>query len=257
MALPPPEIVLPLLLAGFAAGWVDAVVGGGGLIQLPALLLVPGLTPLNVLATNKVAAVMGTSVSALTYQRRIRPDLRTALPMAAFALAGAAAGAAMAARIPPDLFRPVIILVCAAVAVWTALRPTLGLETSLRWSGRRHRVLAVVLGTFIGTYDGMLGPGTGSFLVISLVAVLGYAFVPASAIAKIVNVGTNLGALLVFVPGGHVIWGLGLAVGTANMLGGWIGARTAVARGSAFVRVVFLLVVAVLILRLVADLAMP
>jgi len=111
----------------------------------------------------------------------------------------------------------------------------------------------VLLGVLIGTYDGVLGPGTGSFLVISLVGVLGYAFVPASAIAKIVNMATNAGALAFFIPAGHVVWGLGLAVGAANMLGGYIGARTAVARGSRFVRVVFLVVVSGLIARLVAD----
>lgn len=248
-----PDVVALLLLAGFAAGWVDAVVGGGGLIQVPALLLVPGLSPLNVLATNKVAAVMGTSISAATYYRRVRPDLRTALPMAALALAGAVGGALIASRLPAEVFRPVIIGACVLVAAWTALRPSMGLETRLRFSGRRHRLLAALLGALIGTYDGMLGPGTGTFLVIALVGLLGYAFVPASAIAKIVNVATNLGALLVFVPGGHVIWPLGLAVGVANMLGGWVGARTAVARGSRFIRGVFLLVVAALLIRLLIQ----
>ncbi len=242
-----------IVLAGFAAGWVDAVVGGGGLIQLPALLLVPGLSPLNVLATNKLGSIMGTTTSAVTYQRRVHPDLRTALPMALAALLGAVGGAALAAQIPADLFRPIIVLACTAVLAWTIARPAAGLVTAHRFTGHRHRGLAVLLGVLIGTYDGVLGPGTGSFLVISLVGVLGYAFVPASAIAKIVNMATNAGALAFFIPAGHVVWGLGLAVGAANMLGGYIGARTAVARGSRFVRVVFLVVVSGLIARLVAD----
>ena len=242
-----------IVLAGFAAGWVDAVVGGGGLIQLPALLLVPGLSPLNVLATNKLGSIMGTTTSAVTYQRRVHPDLRTALPMALAALLGAVGGAALAAQIPADLFRPIIVLACTAVLAWTIARPAAGLVTAHRVTGHRHRGLAVLLGVLIGTSDGVLGPGTGSFLVISLVGVLGYAFVPASAIAKIVNMATNAGALAFFIPAGHVVWGLGLAVGAANMLGGYIGARTAVARGSRFVRVVFLVVVSGLIARLVAD----
>lgn len=162
-------------------------------------------------------------------------------------------GAALASQIPADAFKPIVVAACTLVAAWTVLRPAVGLETELRYSGRRHRVLAVVIGAAIGTYDGMLGPGTGSFLVISLVGVLGYAFVPASAIAKIVNMATNIGALMFFIPGGHVVWPLGLAVGTANMLGGYVGARTAVAKGSGFVRVVFLLVVTGLIVRLVVD----
>ena len=130
---------------------------------------------------------------------------------------------------------------------------TVGSVTRPGPRGGRHLAIGLVTGAGIGFYDGVLGPGTGSFLVISLVGVLGYAFVPASAIAKIVNMATNAGALAFFIPAGPVGWGLGLAVGAANMLGGYIGARTAVARGSRFVRVVFLVVVSGLIARLVAD----
>ena len=243
-----------LLLAGFTAGWVDAVVGGGGLIQLPALLLVPGVSPVQALATNKLGSIMGTSVSALTYYRRVGPDLTTAAPMALAALAGAAGGAALAAQIPGDLFTPIILVVLLAVAGWTMARPTLGAQTDLRWSGRGHHAAAAGLGLIIGGYDGLFGPGTGTFLVIALVSVLGYAFLPASALAKIVNFATNAGALIIFVPYGAVLWGLGLAMGTANLLGGYLGARMAVAKGSGFVRVVFIVVVLTLIARLGWDL---
>ncbi len=242
-----------LLLAGFSAGWVDAVVGGGGLIQLPALLLVPGISPVQALATNKLGSIMGTSVSAVTYYRRVGPDLRTAAPMALSALVGAVGGAALAAQIPEDLFTPIILTVLIAVAAWTIARPRIGAQTDLRWSGRGHHLAAAGLGLVIGSYDGLLGPGTGTFLVISLVSVLGYAFLPASALAKIVNFATNLGALIFFVPYGAVLWGLGLALGVANLTGGYIGARMAVARGSGFIRVVFLVVVLALIARLGWD----
>jgi len=144
-------------------------------------------------------------------------------------------------------WQPIALL---AVAVYTLARPALGEATALRWHGRRHHLAAGAAGAAIGFYDGILGPGTGSFLVFTLVGLLGYAFLEASAKAKIVNFATNLGALLVFVPQGAVLWGLGLLMGSANLLGGYLGARTAVARGSGFVRVVFLLVVGVLILRL-------
>lgn len=242
-----------LLLAGFTAGWVDAVVGGGGLIQLPALLLVPGISPVQALATNKVGSIMGTSVSALTYYRRVGPDLRTAAPMALAALAGAFGGAVLAAQIPAELFTPIILVVLLGVAGWTIARPKIGATTDLRWSGRGHHLAAAALGLVIGAYDGLLGPGTGTFLVISLVSVLGYAFLPASALAKIVNFATNAGALMFFVPHGAVLWGLGLALGVANLTGGYLGARMAVARGSGFVRVVFLVVVLALITRLGWD----
>ena len=246
--------VLLLVLAGFAAGWVDAVVGGGGLIQLPALLLIPGISPVQALATNKLAGIMGTSVSAATFYRRVHPDLRTAGPMALAALIGAGGGAALASALPESVFIPVILIALIAVAAYTVARPTVGRATELRWQGRTHLLVALGLGVGIGAYDGLLGPGTGSFLVIALVGVLGYAFLEASAQAKIVNAATNLGALIVFTVQGAPLWILGLMVGAANIAGAYLGARTAVARGSGFVRVVFLGVVAVLVVKLGVDL---
>lgn len=249
-----PEITVPLLallvVAGLTAGWIDAVVGGGGLVQLPALLLVPGLSPVQAIATNKVGSIMGTTVSSITYYRRLHPDLRTALPTAGAALLAAVGGALLASHIPSAAFRPIILLACVAVLAWTLFKPSMGEITKLRHSGRRHTATAVVIGAAIGLYDGVLGPGTGSFLVIALVALLGYAFLDASAIAKIVNLATNIGALAFFIPGGHVVWPLGLAMGAGNLIGGYVGARTAVVRGSKFVKVVFVVVVTGLILSL-------
>ncbi|WP_311835995.1 TSUP family transporter [Cellulomonas fimi] len=245
--------LLLLVLAGFAAGWIDAVVGGGGLVQLPALLLVPGMSPVQALATNKLAGIMGTSVSAVTYYRRVGPDMSTALPTALAALGGAAGGAALASSLPEAVFRPVILVALVLVAVYTVARPSVGRSTALRWAGRRHTGAAAAIGAVIGFYDGLLGPGTGTFLVIALVGVLGFAFLEASAQAKIVNAATNLGALAVFAVQGAPLWKLGLAVGVANIAGAYLGARMAVAKGSAFVRVVFVVVVGALIVRLGWD----
>ncbi|MGY1694319.1 sulfite exporter TauE/SafE family protein [Geodermatophilus sp. SYSU D00814] len=242
-----------VLLAALTAGWVDAVVGGGGLIQLPALLLVPGLSPVQALATNKLGSVFGTTTSAITYQRRVHPDLRTALPMAAVALVGSFCGASVAALLPAEVFKPVIVVALVGIALFTAFRPSLGEVTALRHTGRRHHGTALAVGAVIGFYDGVLGPGTGSFLVFALVSLLGYDFLNASAKAKIVNVATNLGALAFFVPHGSVVWGLGLALGAANTLGGYVGSRTATSRGTGFIRVVFLVVVTALIVRLGWD----
>lgn len=242
--------LLLLLLAAAVAGFVDAVVGGGGLVQLPALLLAPGVTPLQALATNKLSSFCGTSSASLTYLRRVRPDLRTALPMAGLALAGSGGGALCAAYLPAAVIRPIIIVALVAVTAYTVVKPSLGAQTELKYSGRRHYVIAGLAGLVIGFYDGLLGPGTGSFLVFALVGLLGYDFLQASAKAKIVNLATNFGALLIFVPHGAVLWGLGLAMGVANLAGGYLGARTAVAAGNRFVRVFFLVVVVVLIARL-------
>lgn len=247
------EVLLLLVFAALAAGWIDAVVGGGGLLQLPALLLVPGISPVQALATNKLASVFGTTTSAVTYYRRVHPDLRTALPMAGVALVGSFAGASVAAALPASVFKPVIVVALIAIAVFTVLRPSLGEVTALRHTGRRHHGVAAAIGAAIGFYDGILGPGTGSFLVFAMVSLLGYDFLNSSAKAKIVNVATNVGALLFFAPYGAVFWGLGLVMGAANMLGGYVGSRTATARGSSFIRVVFLVVVTALIGRVGWD----
>ena len=237
--------------AALLAGWVDAVVGGGGLIQLPALLLgFPTASPAQILATNKFSSVFGTTTSAVTYYRRVHPDLRTALPMAGVAFLGSVVGALIGLHIPKSAFNPIVLVCLVVVGAYTLLKPELGRETALRWSGHRHTVAAVLTGFVIGVYDGALGPGTGSFLVFALVGLLGYAFLEASAKAKIANVATNLGALLVFAPGGHVMVKVGVVMAAANLLGGYLGARTAVRLGSGFVRIVFLVVVSAFVVRL-------
>lgn len=252
--MPETEVVLLLCVAALVAGWVDAVVGGGGLVQIPALLvLLPGAAPAQVLATNKLSSVFGTATAAWIYVRRVRPDLRTALPMAVAAVAGSAAGAACASLLPASVFRPLVLVLLVVVATYTLRRPALGRVQELRLSGGRHVAAALGAAVAIGFYDGIFGPGTGSFLVFALVALMGYSFVQASAKARIVNVATNLGALAVFVPQGAPMYGLGLAMATCNVLGGRLGAATAITRGSGFVRVVFLVVVGVLAVRLAAD----
>jgi uncharacterized protein len=249
--VPDLDVVALLTVAGFAAGWVDAVVGGGGLVQLPALLLgFPGASPAQILATNKIAGIAGTATSSVTYWRRVRPDLRTAVPMTVVAYFGAIGGALIGLHIPKSAFNPIILVMLVVVGAYTVARPSMGAQTALRFDGHRHTLVAMVTGFLIGVYDGALGPGTGSFLVFALVGLMGYAFLEASAKAKIANFATNLGALTVFAPGGHVMWGIGLVMAAANLLGGYAGARTAVARGSRFVRVVFVFVLVAFIIRI-------
>ncbi len=249
-----PVVIALLLVAAFAAGWIDAVVGGGGLIQLPALMVAfPGAAPIHLLATNKLSSIFGTSTSSVTYLRRVRPDLRTALPLAAAAFAGSLGGAFIASHIPRSAFNPIILVVLVLVGAYTLLRPSMGAETLLRFDGHQHYVLAALAGFAIGIYDGALGPGTGSFLVFALVGLLGYGFLEASAKAKIANFATNLAALVVFVPQGAVWWALGLGMGAANVVGGYLGARMAVAKGSGFIRVVFVCVVAAFVVRIGWD----
>ena len=252
--MPGLETTLLLCLAALAAGWIDAVAGGGGLVQLPALLLgLPAAGPEAVLGTNKLSSVWGTASAAITFVRREPPDLRTALPMAVVAFLGAGAGAASASLLPPGAFRPLVLVLLVGVLAYTALRPGAGEVEALRHSGRRHYGIAVAAGAVIGFYDGIFGPGTGSFLVIVLVGLLGYSFVRASGAAKVVNAGTNCAALLLFASQGAVLWQLGLVMGACNLAGGVLGAQTAITRGSGFVRGVLVAVVSVLILRLGYD----
>lgn len=254
-----PELITLVLLALAAgcAGWIDAVVGGGGLVQLPALMVAfPHAAPAQLLATNKLGSICGTSVSSATYLRRVKPDLRTALPLAVLAFGGSMAGAAVASHIPRSAFNPIILLVLVLVGAYTLCKPTMGQLEDLRHAGtRRHYLAAGLVGVGVGFYDGALGPGTGSFFVFALVSLLGYRFLEASAKAKLANFATNLASLVVFVPAGAVMWKVGLVLGAANLAGGYVGARTAVAKGAGFVRLVFVIVVGAFILKIGYDTA--
>jgi uncharacterized membrane protein YfcA len=245
------ELLALLALAGLTAGFVDAVVGGGGLVQLPALVLAfPGIAPVHVLATNKLASLCGTTVSSVTYYRRVKPDPKTFIPLMVFAFAGSMAGAAVASRIPADALEPIVLVVLVVVGTYVLFKPDLGKLTELRFAGHHHTLAAIIAGAVIGFYDGALGPGTGSFLVFSLVGLLGYSFLEASAKARLANWATNLAALVVFVPQGAVLWKVGIVMGLANLFGGYVGARTAVRRGSRFVRIFFMLVVGAFVVTL-------
>jgi hypothetical protein len=245
------DVLVWLALAALAAGFVDAVVGGGGLIQLPALVVfMPGAAPVQLLATNKLASIAGTTVSAATYYRRIRPDPRTFGPLMACAFAGAVGGALVATLIPRGAFDPIVLAALVLVGAYVWFRPTLGDVTELRFDGHRHLTAAMVTGAVIGFYDGALGPGTGSFFVFTLVGLLGYSFLDASAKARLANWATNLASLVVFVPMGAVMWRTGLVMAACNIVGGYLGARVAVSRGARFVRVFFLLVVSAFVVRI-------
>ena len=255
MADPSTTTLALLALAGLAAGFVDAVVGGGGLVQLPALLVgLPSASPVQVLATNKLSSICGTSVSSATYYRRIRPDPRTFGPLMGCAFVGSIGGAFIGSHISDSAFDPIVLVVLVVVGAYVLMRPQLGESTALRFSGRRHLGIAMLAGVLIGCYDGALGPGTGSFFVIALVGTLGYSFLEGTAKARLANWATNLAALCVFVPQGAVLWKVGFVMGACNLVGGYLGARTAVARGARFVRVFFLVVVTGFVIRIGGEL---
>jgi uncharacterized membrane protein YfcA len=239
-----------LLAASFFAGFVDSIAGGGGLIQLPALLIgLPKSETAEVLGTNKLSAVFGTTVAAALYRKQIKPDPKILIAMGVPAFLGSAGGAVLASKIPTSSMRPMVLVLLIIVAVYTWFKPDLGKFENLRHLPKRRVQIAAIAGVIIGFYDGIFGPGTGSFLMLILVASLGYAFITASAIAKVVNVATNVGAIMVFGIHGAVIWQIGIILGIANISGAVIGARLAIKGGSTLVRKVFLLVTVALIVK--------
>ncbi|MCX2971723.1 TSUP family transporter [Streptomyces sp. TRM70308] len=244
-----------LCVAAALAGWVDAVVGGGGLLQVPALLIAfPQLAPVYALGTNKAVSVVGTSAAAVTYLRRAPVDVRLAWRLGAVAALSSVGGALFAAGVDSAVLRPLIMVLLVGVAAFVVLRPQFGRVAGGGVPTRRRVLTAIaVAGVGIGFYDGLLGPGTGTFLVIALVALLSLDMVTASATAKVVNVCTNLGALAMFTWQGAVLWWLAPAMALFNLAGGLVGARMALRHGSGFVRVVLLTVVVALVGKLAYD----
>ena len=239
-----------LLAASFFAGFIDSIAGGGGLIQLPALLIgLPKSVTAEVLGTNKLSAVFGTTTAAALYRKQIKPDPKILIAMGVPAFLGSAGGAVLASKIPTSSMRPMVLVLLIIVAVYTWFKPDLGKFENLRHLPKRRVQIAAIAGVVIGFYDGIFGPGTGSFLMLILVASLGYAFITASAIAKVVNVATNVGAIMVFGVNGAVLWQIGIILGVANISGAVIGARLAIKGGSTLVRKVFLLVTVALIVK--------
>lgn len=253
MDILPPELVA-LFLAAFLAGAVDAVVGGGGLIQIPALFAVyPAESAARLFGTNKCASVVGTANACWRYARQVEMPWRTILPAAVCAFLFSYAGAAAVAWLPKESIRPLILVLLIFAAAYTLMRKDFGSLHQPAHAGRRELVFASLLGAVIGFYDGFFGPGTGSFLIFLFVRFFGFDFLHASASAKVVNVATNLAALLYFVPNGHVLPLLAAAMALANVTGSLAGTWLALRHGSAFIRRVFLAVVSVLILKFAWD----
>ncbi len=250
--------LLVLIAAAFAAGLVDAVVGGGGLIQIPALFAVhPGESAATLFGTNKCASVVGTANATWRYARRVVMPWRTILPAASAAFAFSYVGAAVVAWLPKDAVRPLILALLVFAAIYTLRKKDFGTLHRPAHSGRRELIYALLLGAAIGFYDGFFGPGTGSFLIFLFVRFFGFDFLHASAGAKVVNVATNLAALAYFIPNGHVLPALAVTMAAANVAGSVAGTALALKHGSTFVRRMFLVLVGVLIVKFAWDTFRP
>lgn len=233
---------------------IDAAVGGGGLIQLPALLVfLPQVAIATILGTNKVASIAGTAVAAVQYSRHVKFDWRTLVPAAIAAFTFSFIGARIATLLQPEMMRPVILVILIAVAIYTFIRKDFGLLHAPKFSQNMRIWIGVAMGIAIGFYDGFLGPGTGSFFTFAFIGILGFDFLAASASTKVLNFATNFSALIYFAFTNHILYSYALAMAACNILGSLVGTKLAITKGSGFIRILFLVVVSGLILKLAYD----
>ncbi len=237
-------------LASLLAGFVDSIVGGGGLVLVPALFATfPTTHPATLFGINKSASVWGTAIATRQYAQRVQMRWAALLPAAGAGFAGSFAGAWVVTVISPGFLRKLLPLILVAVLLYTLARKELGRHHTPRLSGRAEMLAACAIGAVLGFYDGFFGPGTGSFFVFLFVRWLGYDFLNASASAKLLNTATNLAALILFAIKGHVWWHYALALAVTNVIGSLLGTHMALKHGTGFVRAVFICVVSALILK--------
>ncbi len=243
-----------LCLAALAAGFIDAIVGGGGLIQTPAVLItLPKYSVATLLGTTKIPSLTGTSSAALQYARKVQLQWKLLGVLCLIALLAAYAGSRTVSVISNSSMKPVIFGVLIVVAVYTYTRKNFGTATTTPKTARREFLYGSFFALLIGFYDGFIGPGAGSFLVLFFISVLGFDFLKASAHAKFINVATNTGSILCFAGSGHILYHYAIPMAACNFVGSLMGARLAILKGNRFIRVFFLMVVAATILRFGYD----
>lgn len=246
--------LLLLCLFAFAAGFIDAIVGGGGLLQTPAtLLILPHYPVATLLGTTKIPSIAGTTLAAFKYAKQVKFKVKVLFACASSAFLAALLGAFLVSRIDNAVIKPVILIVLILVALYTYFNKQFGIHQEKNHSVKRQVLMASVFGLLIGFYDGLIGPGTGSFLILVFIAVLGFDFIGASAHAKIVNIATNLAAIIYFSSTGHILFQYAIPMAIFNICGAYFGTKLALLKGNTFVRIFFLIVVFGTILRFAYD----
>jgi uncharacterized protein len=243
-----------LVAAAFAAGFVDSIAGGGGLITIPAMLLA-GFSPIETLGTNKLQGMFGSGSATSHYAANGHVDLRGQLPSALLALAGGAAGALLATIVPGDLLRALLPLLLIAIALYFVFKP------NLDDVDRAERISPFLFGLTVapamGFYDGLFGPGTGSFYMLAFVSLAGFGVLKATAHTKLLNFASNIGGFAVFAAVGVVYWKIGLMMGVAQFLGARVGASLAIRIGARLIKPLLVIVCVALATKLLADPANP
>jgi uncharacterized protein len=247
------EIIL-LCIAAFAAGFIDAIVGGGGLIQTPAgLVLLPHLPVATVIGTLKIPAFSGTALASLQYMRKIKIEWKLMSIMALLALCAAYLGSTLMSKVNNQFMKPLLLVILVLVALYTYSKKDFGTHTEKDHSFMEQVWFSILISVVIGFYDGFIGPGAGSFLVLAFITLLGFDFLKASAHAKLVNLSTNLGSIIFFIGSGKILYAIAVPMAISNALGGTLGARLAIMKGNKFIRVFFLVIVIGTIIRFAYD----
>ena len=246
--------ILAIITLGFIAGFIDAVIGGGGLIQLPALLInLPNASLPSLFGTNKIAGLSGTIFSTYHYAKRIKYDFKLLFFIAFFSFIASNLGAKSLSIINPNTLRPIILSILILIAFYTFFKKDLGSIESKNLSFNKQILFGSLIGIFVGFYDGFFGPAAGSFFILGFVVLLGFEFVKASAYAKIINCVTNISALIVFVKQGNFLLELSILLAISNVMGSIIGTKLALKKGNGFIRIFFLVIVTMMILRYSYD----
>jgi len=243
-----------LCLAAFCAGFVDAIVGGGGLIQMPAaLIILPAYPVASVIASLKIPSFSGTSFAVVQYLKRVRINWKLVTIICTIAFFASFAGSQLLTIVSNSFMKPVLLVVLTVVAIYTFSKKNFGQHESKDHSSKKELLYAVLISLVIGFYDGFIGPGAGSFLILAFVSLLGFDFLHASANAKLVNLATNLGSITLFLIQGKIIWLIALPMAVSNAIGGALGANLAIARGNRFIRIFFLFIVIATLVRFMYD----
>jgi uncharacterized protein len=243
------EIIIWIMIAGFAAGFLDAIVGGGGLIMTPAMMhLFPSFPILMIIATNRTSSIFGTSTAAWSYFKSVKIEPRILLAAALSALTMGAIGAFLASYINPNVLKIIVLCVIVCIAIFTYIKKNLGQEEHLKYDAQDLPKVAALVGICCGFYNGFIGPGTGTILVFAFVSVIGMDFLRASAISKVTNVCGDIGSWIILATKGYIYWQAAFPLIISNMAGSYVGSRLAILKGSQFIRTMFLIVVILLII---------
>jgi hypothetical protein len=243
-----------LCIVAFCAGFVDAIVGGGGLIQTPAaLVLLPSFPVASVIGSLKIPSFSGTSLAAIQYLKKVTMNWKLVTIICTIAFFSSFAGSQLLTIVSNSFMKPVLLVVLTAVAIYTFTKKDFGQHQEKDHSESKELLYAVLISLVLGFYDGFIGPGAGSFLILAFVSLLGFDFLHASANAKLVNLATNLGSITLFFLKGKIMWLVAIPMAASNALGGAIGAKMAIAKGNKFIRIFFLFIVIATLLRFMYD----